>query len=464
MAAPAGAVRDDCREAVEQLAAFAAGLTYEALPAPVRERLRTLLTDLFGVTVAGHRTPEMQDLIRAWKPPPGRAPLIGTVVSAEPDTAALLNAAAACCLELDEGNKHARGHPAVHVVFAAMAAAQASEHLISGQCFLTAVAAGYEVSARFGAATVPGPQWHTHGHWGATGAACAAALIHGASAAEVAAAIDASTGLVHATPWSMVLDGNFTRNLWAGGANVAGLNAARLARAELVENRGAAAAALGGLVGTLDPSALTLELGRDWLLVQGYSKRHASCSYTHAAVDLIQELRRDHQVTDEQVAGLTVDIHSLARPLFGREARNRLSAMFSLPFVAATALVHGSVDPDTMNPEFPGFEASRQFAEQVTVRVDPELDRHLPGERWARVRIDLRDGTVLQGSQSNPVGDTDHLPLGHEQTVLKIRSLIGPTAAARVTDAVRRLELAEDAGTSWSLMAELCSTQRNSAK
>lgn len=441
-----------CREAVDRLAAFASGLSYDDLPAPARDRLQTMLIDLFGVTAAGHRTPEMRDVVRAWNPAPGSAPLIGAGTCTEPDTAALLNAAAACSLELDEGNKHARGHPAVHVVFAALAAAQASGQPVSGQRFLTAVVAGYEVAARFGAAVVPGWQWHTHGHWGATGAACAAALIHGASTAEVAAAIDSATGLIHATPWALVLDGNFTRNLWAGGANVAGLNATRLARAGLVENRGAAAAALGGLVGTLDPTLLTRGLGRTWLLAQGYSKRHASCSYTHAAVDLIQDLRHEYRFTPGEVTAVTVATHSLAEPLFGRVVRNRLSAMFSLPFVAATAILHEAVDPDTMNPAFPGFAASRSFMEKVSVHVDPAFDERLPGERWSRVRIHLADGSVLERSQPNPVGDTDYAPLSRDQTVDKLRSLIGPGAAGRVRDAVCALEAAAAADATLRLL------------
>ncbi|WP_188806411.1 MmgE/PrpD family protein [Citricoccus zhacaiensis] len=431
--------RHACIKAVDGLAAFAEGLSPEDVPARVRERLQTMLIDLFGVTAAGHRTPEMRALIEAWKPASGTVPLIGTGVRADPDTAMLLNATAACALELDEGNKHARGHPAVHVVFAAMAAAQTAGAAVSGQRFLTAVAAGYEVAARFGAAVERDPRWHTHGHWGATGAACAAALIQGASKAEVAAAIDSAAGLVHATPWEMVLDGNFTRNLWAGGANIAGLNAVRLARSGLVSNSGAAASTLGGLVGTLDPSGLTAGLGQVWLLEQGYSKIHASCSYTHAPVDLVQGLRREHSFTAAEVTAVAVATHSLAKPLLGRDVRNRLSAMFSLPFVVATAIMHEVVDPDTMDPESPGFEATRPFMDKVSVHVEPEFDERLPGERWARVRIELTDGTVLERSQPNPIGDTDFEPLDRAQTVAKIESLIGAEEAGWVIDAVHRL-------------------------
>ena len=46
-------------------------------------------------------------------------------------------------------------------------------------------------------------------------------------------------------------------------------------------------------MGRLDPDRLTQGLGDDWLVLKGYMKQHSSCSYTHAVVDAIQELRRD---------------------------------------------------------------------------------------------------------------------------------------------------------------------------
>ncbi|MGH3447852.1 MAG: MmgE/PrpD family protein, partial [Nocardioidaceae bacterium] len=331
--------------AVNALASQACGMRYGTLPDPVRDRLQLVLTDLFGVTVAGMRTPELHSLLGSWVCPPGEVALPGTMMRTVPETASYLSAVAACCLELDEGNKYAAGHPAAHVVFAAIAAAQMSATPPTGPEFLTAVAAGYEVAARFGAALRRKASWHTHGHWGATGAACAAALVLGASAAQVAAAIDSATGLMHVTPWATVISGDFTRNLWMAGANIAGLTAARLAIAGLTRNTGGAQHSLGTIVGALDPDVLVEDLGSRWLTTQGYIKRHASCSYTHSAVDLVQSIRAQRDWRADDVAHVRVATHSLSRALLGRDTSSRLAAMFSLPFVVSTAVVNGSVDP-----------------------------------------------------------------------------------------------------------------------
>ncbi|MGW9402838.1 MmgE/PrpD family protein [Arthrobacter sp. NPDC055585] len=447
--APAAAGAETVQDAVRQLAGFAAELTYDTLPAPVLDRLPVMLTDLLGVTIAGNRTPEMRAVLAAWRSEPGTRPVLGTDAAFGAEQAALLNAAGACCLELDEGNKHAQGHPAVHVVFAALAAAQLQGETVSGQRFLTAVAAGYEVAARFGQAMTRHPDWHPHGHWGATGAACAAALISGLPASRVAAAMDAAAGLVNAAPWQLVLDGNFTRNFWAGGANLAGLHAARLSAAGVVGNSGAAAAVLGGLAGTLEPTALVRDLGTDWLLSRGYSKLHSSCSFTHGAVDLALELReetadRSGAVSADSIDQIRVITHSLAAPLFGIQPDNRLSGMFSYPFVLSVALLQGEVTPATMDPEHPGAGTARTLAEKVTVQASPEYDALLPGERRSCLEIRWANGRVSRAESPNPRGDADFHPLDAAGVQAKLSALLGARSAQRVAGVVHRLPDAAD--------------------
>lgn len=398
-----------------------------------------MLTDLFGVTLAGMQTPEMRSLVQTWHAPAGPSPVPGTDLRTTPETAAYLSAVAACVLELDEGNKYAAGHPAAHVVFAATAAARVAPSPVSGEEFLTAVAAGYEVAARFGRATHRHPAWHTHGHWGTTGAAAAAALLMGADGRQVAAAIDASTALMQVTPWATVLSGNFSRNLWLAGANLAGLNAARLASAGLVENSGQVRASLGEIVGTFDPDALTEGLGRTWMVSAGYLKQHASCSYTHAAVDLVQALGRQSPWEAEDVAGVDVRIHSLARDLFGRHPHNRLAAMFSLPFVVGNAVVNGRVDPTTMQPGTEAFDAAERLSDRVSVEVDAEFDALLPSRRCTEVRIRFANGSSIALAQPNPLGDADYFPFTAEDVRRKLDALIGTTATRHVEEQVAAL-------------------------
>lgn len=430
---------------IDLLASFADACQYDDLPVSVQERLPLLLTDLAGVTVAGMRTPELRALVARWSCPPGDTPLPGISVETTPETSAYLAAVASCCLELDEGNKYAAGHPAAHVVFAAVAAAQLADRPVSGKQLLTAIALGYEVAARFGHATRLLEEWHPHGHWGGTGAACAAALVSGATPRQVAAAIDASTNLMQVTPWASVLDGDFSRNLWIAGANQAGLNAMRLALAGLVHNRGGAQHSLGSLLGTLDPDTLVHGLGERWLAAHGYVKQHSACSYTHTAVDLVQALRIARPWHLNEIREVRVRTHSLAAPLLGRHPKNRLTAMFSLPFVVSSAVVNARVSPETMEPGSAPFVAAEAFSEHVHTEIDEAFDRYLPELRCTQVRIDFEDGDFIELAAPNPVGDVDHFPFTAPQIRDKLTLLIGAEDTARIVGAVAELVTAPDA-------------------
>jgi 2-methylcitrate dehydratase PrpD len=432
-------------DATRRLADLAHASRTGGVPDDVRSRIATMLADLLGVTLAGHRTPELIALTRAWATGDGPHATVGSTLTGSAETVAQLDAVAACCLELDEGNKHAAGHPAAHVVFAAIAAARLAGRTVGGPELVDAIAVGYEVAARFGHATVRDPRWHPHGHWGATGAACAASLVLGATRDQVAAAIDASTSLVQLTPWEVVLDGGFSRNLWIAGANRAGLDAARLALAGLVDNAGHAQHSLGDIAGSLDPAVLVDDLGGTWLTTQGYTKRHASCSYTHAAVDAVQALKASYGFGADDVERVTVRTHSLATPLFRRDPTSRLAAMFSLPFVVAAAVVSPAVDPAALEPEGEAFGRAQRLGERVDVSVGEHLDALLPDRRAVEVEVALRDGGPIALGVPNPVGDVDHFPMSADDVRVKLERLVGADDAARVLGAVAALVTASDA-------------------
>ncbi|MFW6204501.1 MAG: MmgE/PrpD family protein, partial [Actinomycetota bacterium] len=108
-------------DAVHRLGAFAAEITLAEVDDRTRAAAELLVLDTVGVTVAGARTGELSSLVAAMDPPHGPARLLGTDRDATVDSAALLNGTAACALELDEGSKHARGHPSAHVLPAVLA-------------------------------------------------------------------------------------------------------------------------------------------------------------------------------------------------------------------------------------------------------------------------------------------------------------------------------------------------------
>jgi 2-methylcitrate dehydratase PrpD len=435
--------------AVGELGSFAAELKLGSVTEPVQQATDLVVLDSVGVIVAGMRTDELRALLQQLDPPAGPARLLGAGRYAPVEPATLLTGTAACVLELDEGNKHARGHPAAHVLPVALAVGAALD--ASGEAVLTAFLAGHEVAARFGRATRLNPGVHPHGHYGATGAAAAAARLLGLDAGGIAAAIDAAAGLVLAPPFESALAGSFVRNTWLGVAGVHGLLAAQLAAAGLATVDGTAAASLGGILGSLDPGPLTEQLGERYDINLGYLKRHAACSFTHPAVDAVLDLVAgglDHR----QVRGVQVETHALAAPLARIEPPTRLAAMFSIPHTVAAALVRGTLEPEATGPEFRADPEVRRLAAATTVVHRADFDDRAPAERPARVTLRLVDGSERSREVPNPVGDADYHPLGRNGVRAKLHALLGAADADRIEQVLGRLAGAPNVRT---LLAEL---------
>ncbi|MGK3201330.1 MmgE/PrpD family protein [Amycolatopsis sp. MEPSY49] len=386
-------------------------LDVASVPAAVLDRLGLVLLDVVGVTALGASLPEQRSLVDAWRAPAGPAPLIGGGRLVTTDAAAWLNGVALVSLELDEGHKYAKGHPAAHGFPAVLALA--AELDSTGADTAAALLAAYEVAARFGRATTLRAGAHPHGSWGVPGAAAGCARLLGLPPGAVAAAIDTAAGLAVAGHFDSATQGNPVRNAWLGASATSGLAAARMAAAGMARTTGTAALSLGTLLGSLDAAELTADLGTRWDITRGYFKRHASCSFTHPAADAVLELRTRPAFQADGIMRILVETHVLGAGLSDADWSNRLSAMFSTPFVVATAALTGEV-----GPESPLGDASvRALASRVRVVEAADLTARLPDERAARVTVAFADGTSLTCEVPNPVGDADHRPLTESDLV-----------------------------------------------
>ncbi|MEV4643824.1 MmgE/PrpD family protein [Saccharopolyspora sp. NPDC049357] len=433
--------QDAVRDAVGRLGEWVAELRWSDVPDVVRERVLTVLVDAVAVTALGSREPAQRALVEQWDAPDGTAPLFGTGRAVAVDAAAWLNATASVRLELDDGHRLAGGHPAAHGFPAVLALA--SRATTTGADLCSSLLAAYEVAARFGRATRLRPGTHPHGNWGVAGAGAGCARVLGLRPEDAAVAIDAAGGLPVAGPFSAALDGNPVRDAWVGAANQSGLAAARLAASRTGHLTGIAADSLGDLLGVLAPAALDDGLGERWEVVGGYFKQHSSCSFTHAAIDAALSLR-DH--VDEDPAEVLVEIHSLGAQLDRTRWPTPLAAMFSLPFVVATALRRGRVGPADLSQEALADPVTAELARRVVVRSAPDLDARMPAERPVRVTVDSARGRFVE-ERPNPVGDADFHPFTADDRVRVLGDLLGaPKVVAAIRDHVAELPGAADAG------------------
>ena len=415
----------DLREALQAVGRFAAELQAPELGSELDELLHRTLLDTLGVTVAASQTSEMQALVQAWAPAHGPARLLGFRRDASVEAAAYLNGVASVTLEMDEGNKYARGHPASHVLPAALAVAQ-QQHA-SGSQFAAALLAGHEVASRFGRATRLHASVHPHGNFGITGAAAACAKLLGLDADGIACAVNAACGMVTASPWCAATRGDLVRNAWMGSAAVSGIAAARLAAAGLARLSGLPEATLGDILGTFDPTELTRELGQRLDIGNAYFKRHSSCSYTHPTADALLDIRAAHpELHSRDVERIEVETYPIAATLTSVEVPTRLAAMFSIPYVAAVTLACGEAGPEAFDTPYRENPEVHRLMCATRVRASDEFAARLPDERGARVTLTLTDGRRLSAEVPNPVGDAAYHPFGLPEVRAKLSGLLPP--------------------------------------
>ena len=274
--------------------------------------------------------------------PSGPATVLGAgFPRVEPWWAIVANGLAGTMLELDEGNRFARGHPGIHVLPAALAEAERLGR--SGAALVAALVVGYDVAARLGGGAPVRPGMHMHGVHGAVGAAAAVARLRELDAEVTARALGVAAGLTLGTSWRTALGGATVRNAYAGVAGANGWLAVDLAVAGITPLPDMLDEIFGRISGTgLNSAAILDRLGERFEISRNYFKRQACCRYNHPAVEAIEELLAATPVTPEEILSIRVATSALGATMSDRDPSGSLGAKFSIPYTLAARLVLGS--------------------------------------------------------------------------------------------------------------------------
>ncbi|CAG9166788.1 MmgE/PrpD family protein [Cupriavidus respiraculi] len=358
--------------------------------------------------------------------------------AATPRTAALINGTAAHTVEVDDIYKHAIYHPGAPTIAAALAAAQ--QRNADGMAFLRAVIAGYEVSTRIGAALgrTHYRYWHNTGTVGTFGAAAAAASVLNLDAERTAHALATCATFAAGLQQAFRMD-SMSKPLHAGRAAEGGLLAALAAQAGVTGSRDVidGEAGLGRAMSDgPDWPAAAATLGREFHITRMTFKNHACCGHTFAAIDGAQTLQREHGLAVEEIESVRIGTYRPALEVAGNpNPRTAAEARFSLPFVVASALIHGSVRLAAFSAERLADPAIRALMARIALDVDQPLDAAFPGQRAARVVIRTRDGRQFDYLQPNRKGDPEE-PLSDGDLDGKFLELAGPVLGATAARAL----------------------------
>jgi 2-methylcitrate dehydratase PrpD len=415
--------------ATEAFARFAAQFANKPLPPEVAHHAQRAVIDWYASIYPGLDISSVQVLTGALADDLDRGParlVRGRAATAR--AAALIQGTAAHAAEVDDSFRDAMYHPGAATIAAALAMAQAVG--ASGPDFLRAVVMGYEISTRIG--VVMGrphyKYWHNTGTMGSFGAAAAAACLlkldEQAFAHALAIAATFTAGLQQAFRLE-----SMAKPLHAGRAAEAGVLAAQLAAGgmrsslDVIEGE----SGLGNAMSNgPDWSGVGATLGTDFHITRLTFKNHIGCGHTFAAIDGALELQRLHGFTHADIERVDLGVYQPTLDIAPHvDPKNADQARFSLHYMVATALVHGSVRLSAFGPERLNDSATRALMQRITKALDPEVEAAFPGRRGARVVVTLRDGRCLTLLQPDRKGDPE-LPLSDTDLEGKLMELATP--------------------------------------
>jgi len=436
----------------ETLAAYVAELKFEDIPPEVLERAKVLTLDFLGSAIRARRdaesTPSLMQMLEALElDGKGESTVFGDDKTWTPAVAALLNGALGHSLDFDDTHADSSLHASAPVVPAAFAVGEMMGS--SGRNVLTAIVAGYEVCCRLGNALDPTSHYargfHPTATAGTYGAAAAAAKLFGLSQAQIVSAFGVS-GSQAAGSLQFLVNGAWNKRYQVGASAMNGVIAATLARNNFVGSIESIEGRHGLLVGYSDnphPDKAVADLGSTYETMKIGVKPYPSCRYTHAALDAIIAMRREHNLTPDQIKRVEIGLHRNGITLTGDAAKRHptsiVGGQFSMFFTGAVALDQGRFGWDDYDRL--GDAAVDALADKFDVVQDDRLEVGRKHPFGARVAITTEDG-VHERLHVDPSGEPNSFPdtQAMQQKFLTLARPVLENRAEQLANAILSLE------------------------
>ncbi len=372
------------------------------LPDDIRERARQSLLDWFAVTLGGCREEGPAALLDVLPHRDAGSAEAVTVVGHDARMsaldAALVNGTASHALDFDDVNLAFLGHASVAVLAAVLALAE--ERDLSVGAAVGAYVAGYETACRLAVALGAEPYrrgFHATGTGGTFAAAAGCAGLLGLDAQATSHALGIAASQAAGLKCNF---GTMTKSLHAGRACQSGLLAALLSERGFTANPGAIEAQQGFAAVSGGETNADAALADGWHLRENLFKHHASCFFTHSAIEGLLELKRERSfgasdVEQVEIHVSEVELGTCVIP----EPATGLGVKFSLPHLAAMTILDRSTasigDADAADAEVVALRS------RVTLTPDGE-----PGAP-SHVEVRFRDGSRLSAAHDVNAPEAD---------------------------------------------------------
>jgi 2-methylcitrate dehydratase PrpD len=429
-----------------ELSEYVARLSYGTLPEPTVRAAKRVTLDLLGVLFPATKYGPgrvMNEYVRD-QGGRSRATVVGTDIRTSTPNAALANGTMAADMEQDDVHPEAGTHPSSVYVPALLAVAEDID--ASGQDWITALVASYDVGCRLSIAMDHTRQYdrgfHPTAITGTFGAAAGASRLLGLDADGVNSAIGlAGCQAAGMMTWEMEQE-HFTKSFQSGVPARNAVTAAELAARGYVGAR----ETLDGHYNVFDAFSshrnferLVEGLGARYEIEHTGFKFYSACRNIHATLDIVLDLIAEHRFLADDVEHIDVWLPDTLAPIVD----NNILTTHNLQFIVAAALVDGEITRAQTTAERRADTGLNELAQRISLYSDAELEKVFP-EQWpARVALRLRDGRVFEVERDNPRGNTAR-PVSDDEIETKFRQmatqLIPADRADQIIAVVDRLE------------------------
>jgi 2-methylcitrate dehydratase PrpD len=198
--------------------------------------------------------------------------------------------------------------------------------------------------------------------------------------------------------------------------------------------------------GEVDPTQLTTEFGSSWRVVDFSMKPYPSCRCNHTVIDLGIALHREgvkaDDVSEAEIYLGSVNYDIVKGP-FEPDNRSQVHAQFNAAYNFARALIDGRIELSSFLPDAISEATVGRLARLVHAKMAPDFPAR--AIEPARVRLVLKDGTVIERTKMTMSGSPDE-PLSTEQIMRKFKSCLsfglkaGDDEGGRLADCILSLE------------------------
>jgi len=341
--------------------------------------------------------------------------------------AAFANGSMSHALDFEDTHDTALVHPNAAAIPAALAIAESLGN-VSGKDFIAALTLGSDLVARLGLAVKENPVeygWYMPPILQAFGATTVSSKLLKLDVEQIRNALSLTLCQATCSAELIYSSHSMIRAIRDAFSAKAGLLSALLAQKGIMgfdqpfEGR----AGLFNMYskGKWEPLSLTKELGKIFEGANVSFKPWPSCRGTHAYIDATLQVLEKHHLKPVEIKEIRLTVSPvnkmLCEPLENKmNPATAIEAKFSLPFTAATAIVHGKVTLEHFSPRALSDPVVLELARKVSYGVDEELS--LRQATQGSLQIEAKNGRTYSKSLEFAWGHPDN-PMSDEAFVSK---------------------------------------------